>query len=90
MKFWEVAKNHYFVNVDNITFIDCSEEGEFDIGFVSGETQTIISKMPSKEFAQGIRTHLGVIGINEKEDEDIANSEELSKSEPAWRAVLGE
>ena len=90
MRIWEVVDNEYFVNLDNVTFIECSEDGEFEIGFVGGKSQSFTTETPKRIFAQAVRTQLGAINLEKEEDEDIADSEKLSKPEPAWRAVLGE
>lgn len=90
MTIWEIVNDKYFVNIDNITFINCSKEGEFTVGFVGGSSQSFTTDSSQKEFAQEIRTTFNATDFKEKGDEDNASSEELSKPEPAWRTVLEE
>jgi FKBP-type peptidyl-prolyl cis-trans isomerase (trigger factor) len=93
MKIWEIVDNKYFVNVDNITFIDWNgknEDGknEFTVGFTSGKSQGFTTGSTQEEFAEEIAEQL--MGKTKKEEVGIASSEELSKPEPAWRTILEE
>ncbi len=90
MTIWEIVDDEYFINIDNITFIDCSKKGEFTVGFIGGSSQSFTTDSSQKEFAQEIRAQFNATDFKEEGDEDIASSEELSKPEPAWRTVYQE